>query len=250
MRSDMPESHARRRAALPDIARFVETRHLLSFAESALFVDPEASELAFVVVDDAVTPLGSVVGHPSEEIIRQAVSNVSELLAFQDNIEHVIEALPSWTSERAILHELPGWRTYARTSLRRTARLQEGELGLMDHLGPELFRELKEVEEEGVEITAAFDDEGCPVAFCYPCAETERWWDVSINTVESHRRLGFAQAVAIQLIREQASHGLAPVWGAVESNAASLALAKKLGFEPVDHLWLLNPPQPHMASSP
>ncbi len=33
-----------------------------------------------------------------------------------------------------------------------------------------------------------------------------------------------------------------PVWGALESNAASLALAKKLGFRPVDKLFVMHPP--------
>jgi RimJ/RimL family protein N-acetyltransferase len=32
-----------------------------------------------------------------------------------------------------------------------------------------------------------------------------------------------------------------PVWGAVESNRASLGLAAKLGFRPVDTLFLFSP---------
>lgn len=35
--------------------------------------------------------------------------------------------------------------------------------------------------------------------------------------------------------------GLRPVWGAEETNSASLGLAKKLGFEPVDEVAVFHP---------
>ena len=30
-----------------------------------------------------------------------------------------------------------------------------------------------------------------PVSFCYPALRTERWWDISIETLEDHRRRGY-----------------------------------------------------------
>jgi RimJ/RimL family protein N-acetyltransferase len=69
-----------------------------------------------------------------------------------------------------------------------------------------------------------------PVAFCYPVWQTERWWDVSIDTLETHRRQGYAQRAARALVRHLRSAGRAPVWGALEGNPASRALAARLGF--------------------
>ena len=65
---------------------------------------------------------------------------------------------------------------------------------------------------------------------------TERFWDVSIDTLEEHRgrSLG-ARAVSfmIDLMRRQ---GREPVWGALESNRPSLRLGEKLGFNPVGEI--------------
>jgi GNAT superfamily N-acetyltransferase len=72
--------------------------------------------------------------------------------------------------------------------------------------------------------------DGRPVAVCYPAVSTERHWDVSVETLEGHRRRGYAEAAFHRLVPEMAARGLEPVWGALASNAASLGLAAKLGF--------------------
>ena len=41
------------------------------------------------------------------------------------------------------------------------------------------------------------------------------------------------------LIVDRMLRGLRPVWIAVKSNEASHGLARRLGFEPVDLLWVL-----------
>jgi GNAT superfamily N-acetyltransferase len=69
-----------------------------------------------------------------------------------------------------------------------------------------------------------------PVAFCYPVWQTERWWDLSIDTLDAYRRQGYAQRAARALIRYMRGTGRAPVWGALERNTASRALAARLGF--------------------
>jgi len=76
-------------------------------------------------------------------------------------------------------------------------------------------------------------EEGVPVSLCYPALVTESFWDVTIETVEGYRRGGRAVAAFLRLESEMRDSGLEPVWGALESNAASLALAAKLGFERV-----------------
>ena len=76
-------------------------------------------------------------------------------------------------------------------------------------------------------------EEDLPVSVCLPTLVTERFWDVSIETVEGYRRSGRAAAAFLRVEREMRSKGLTPVWGAAENNPASLALAAKLGFVPV-----------------
>ena len=77
-----------------------------------------------------------------------------------------------------------------------------------------------------------------PVSFCYAAFETEAFWDISIETLEPHRRRGLTAASALFLIHHMSVKGEAPVWGAADSNLPSLRLAAKLGFEPVDRIVL------------
>ena len=72
--------------------------------------------------------------------------------------------------------------------------------------------------------------DGRPVSFCYPVWQTESWWDVAIETLEGYRRKGFAGRAAQTLIRHMRRTGRAPVWGALDTNAGSRALAGRLGF--------------------
>ena len=77
---------------------------------------------------------------------------------------------------------------------------------------------------------AAVWADGRPVSFCYPVWQTETRWDVSIDTLAPYRGRGLGARAARTLIRHMRGIGRAPVWGALESNAASRALAARLGF--------------------
>lgn len=230
----------RLRAALPDEPRWAETRDLLSDEVCPVHLDPAGPAHSYIVVDDGGARMASVVGRPRADLIRLAVSESGELLAFSENIDHVRAALPTWSAERALLHVLPDWREAARPPAYPTRYLRAAEVGALAHVASELRAELQEAADEGVEILTALDG-SLPVAFCYAGATTETLWDVAIDTARSHRRRGFAESVALGLIQGQAKRGLAPVWGAVESNTASLGLARKLGFVEVDMLWVLTP---------
>lgn len=83
--------------------------------------------------------------------------------------------------------------------------------------------------------------DGAPVSFAYAPWRSARWFDVSVDTVASARQLGLATIVAAAMIRDERAHGREPVWGADEGNVASLRLARRLGFEPVDELWVCAP---------
>ncbi len=83
-----------------------------------------------------------------------------------------------------------------------------------------------------VPMVAAFVDNRV-ASICYACRESESLWDISIDTLEPYRRRGLAAACVRFLIRKMRQEGKEPVWGAVDSNIASLGLATKLGFRPV-----------------
>jgi hypothetical protein len=45
----------------------------------------------------------------------------------------------------------------------------------------------------------------------------------------------------VAMIHDERARGREPVWGADEDNHASLALARKLGFQSVDEIWVSAP---------
>lgn len=74
---------------------------------------------------------------------------------------------------------------------------------------------------------------GAIASVAYGFVETKALVDVSIDTVAEFRRAGFATSCAAAFILHHLGKGQRPVWGAASSNAASLALARSLGFEEV-----------------
>jgi hypothetical protein len=83
--------------------------------------------------------------------------------------------------------------------------------------------------------------DGAPASFAYAPWRSAAWFDVSVDTLPGARQLGLGTIVAAAMIRGERAHGREPVWGANESNAASLALAKRLGFQETDGLWVCAP---------
>lgn len=73
-------------------------------------------------------------------------------------------------------------------------------------------------------------------------SRTESLWDVSIDTLEEHRRQGHAARCVAFMVEHMQREGRRPIWNAVKSNAASLALAARLGFVPVDEMVVFLPP--------
>ncbi len=83
--------------------------------------------------------------------------------------------------------------------------------------------------------------DNAPVAFAYAPWRSDRYFDVSVDTLASARQLGLGTIVASQLIQHERGLGREPVWGADEDNAASLRLAAKLGFVECDRIWVAPP---------
>ncbi|HEY5626247.1 MAG TPA: GNAT family N-acetyltransferase [Dehalococcoidia bacterium] len=243
---------------LPDIPRWLETRGPLLSGDCEVLGFVE-EPLAFVVVDRPMR-LASIGGEPAAEVIREAVEQVGEsgdVLAQEDNREYVERALPGWRAETAHLHLLadesalakavpgsevprrhPGRVVLFRPDVRVVtyASLARAE-GLSAELREELERALLRWT-----VVAAHTEFGQLASFCYAAWPTESLWDVAVETLAPHRRQGHAAMSVKFLVDHMWQQRKRPVWGALESNAASLALAKRLGFRPVDTLVVMHPP--------
>ena len=165
-----------------------------------------------------------------------AAGEVPELLAFAENIERARSLLPEFEAERATVFSAPGLLPPAPPH--RCEAIGLSDIAAQDHLPDDLLAELSTVAKDGAPVVAAFDG-ALPVAFAYVASETESLWDVSIDTVPSHRRQGYAGAAVLHLMRGMREKGKSAVWGALESNHASANLARQLGFMANDTLWVL-----------
>jgi len=133
---------------------------------------------------------------------------------------------------RALLHTLPD-----PTGLPQF----DGAVALPDdaslgHVPAPLAEELASARPHRTIWTAYLD--GVPVAFAYAPWRSAAWFDVSVDTLPGARQLGLGRLVAAAMIGDERARGREPVWGADEGNAASRRLARSLGFEHVDELWV------------
>lgn len=190
----------------------------------------------FVVRDPELI---SVVGHPSRRAIGEAASQQrTDLLAFPENRVHVSAALPGWTGVRAVLHLLGDAHRLPEVPEGSVRRLAVSEISAIENLDPELRSELELA--TGVSPIVAALEDGRPVSFCYAGSRTEGLWDISIDTLAGHRRRGHAARCVAYMVEHMKP--LRPVWAAEASNVASLGLAARLGFVPVDELIVFHPP--------
>lgn len=194
----------------------------------------ESGELSFVARDIGY-PLVSVVGRPSEVAIRDAVApgRDCEVLVPPENGDHVAAALPGWRRSAAMLHLLEKEDRLPHVPAGVVRLLELSGLDDVEGLPGDLREELV-FAARWSPIAASFDGER-PVAFCY-ADRTETLWDVAIDTLEGYRRQGHAARCVAYMIEHLKP--LRPVWGAENTNRASLGLAAKLGFVPVDEVLL------------
>jgi GNAT superfamily N-acetyltransferase len=102
------------------------------------------------------------------------------------------------------------------------------------HVPEALGAELRRALQRGP-VAAAFDGARA-VSFCHAAYRTERWFDLSIDTLESHRRRGFATSAAAFLVHAMLAQNRRPVWGALDADTPSISLARKYGFRAVDRM--------------
>jgi GNAT superfamily N-acetyltransferase len=196
-------------------------------------------------VADAEDGLVCVFGRPAPDEIHQALSSLSgrrAVISAPEHRDYVAEVLPDYASVRAILH-LPGDEGLCLPEVPESAvrLLEAGEIEeSLENIPAETRRELGTAIHRSPVATALFQGE--PASFCYAAARTETLWDVAIETVEDSRRRGLAATCVAYMAGLMRALGLTPVWGAEETNPASLALAGKLGFVPVDEFAVFQPP--------
>jgi hypothetical protein len=258
-------------AALPDEPRWLETRGML-LHPSAVVTGGDSVDDGFVVqVFHGPVSAIAVVGRPPADAIREAVAAATELtpiITQSGDAPHVAQALaagrahlsgaptmaglkgppyaarpggnggpkgppysgPPYTSERAILHRLTAPAARPAPDPHLLIRLLTRSDSLA-HLPAGLRHEMTGAQ-DFAPVAAVFID-GRPVSFCYPVWRTERLWDISIDTLEEQRGRSLAARAVWFMVDLLRGEGQEPVWGALESNTASLRLGAKLGFTPM-----------------
>ena len=209
-------------------------------------VDKPAFDPPTVVASPAVL-LAVVFDWESQDALSRALGRVPREFAIvcPAEAEPVVASIaPKRSREQATLFHLsPADAAALPASLPDARLLREDEYQALDNLPPILRGELRDACAYSP-IAGAFADER-PVAFCYSGWESETHWDLSIDTLEGYRRRGLGAAACACLIRHYAASGKTAVWGAAESNEASAALARKLGFKEVDRLLVMYPDDGH-----
>lgn len=219
---------------LPDLPRWVELRAGLLGGEAVVYGPAHACVVRWVERDGFATC--AAVGRPKAGPLREALraSPDADLLVSPDDHPHAASLLGA-PGRCATLHRLAGGAGAEAPA--GTRLLGPDDAPLVAAL-PEadLRAELLAALARGP-MAAAFEG-ARPVAFCYAGAVTATLWDVSIDTLEGWRRRGFAGRAARAMIAHMRARGREPVWAAYDDNPASLDLARKLGFAPVDRLFV------------
>jgi GNAT superfamily N-acetyltransferase len=245
---------------VPDDPWRVDTRGMLlsGRAEVLFAAEPEAAADGFVVsIPDAA--LVSIVGRPPRPLIIDVVrglDGVVNVLCQPADARHAAGALAGWKRTTALLHTLATRAEWEDGNDEDTRIFTAVDAPTLAHVPGRLRLELVnalrgrtigrfvpgELPDRDIppplEPTpmAAVWASRLPVSFCYPAMRTERWWDISIETLEDHRRHGYAGRAVRAMTRHMWQTGRSPVWGSTIDNEASLTLARSLGFQEVGRL--------------
>lgn len=235
--SRVPAEPAALAAALPDLPRWVETRWMLR--EGAGWARTAGGGTGVVVVAEELR-LGAVVGHPDPAVLRGALDEAPPgfaLIVQLSDLAHVRAALAGWAAPvLATIHRLPTRAPADAPPDPGVVVLAPPDGELVSRLPADMRREAPYATAMAVRLAG-----GSPVSVCQATAVTETLWDAGVETAEGHRRRGHASACFRALDVYMAAAGKEPVWGAEEGNWASIELARKLGFEPAEHVVIMRP---------
>ena len=218
-----------------DLPRWVETRSLLLNGRCTVY----GKNRVDFVVRSLLEPLLCVVGKPAQTALLAAITASPAdvtILAAPESCAWVQSVLPEWECKRAVLHQMPQPEKATEVEVADVRFCQRNDILAIPVPERELQDELLQAL-EFTDIAAAFVA-GQAVSFCYAGAETERLWDVAIDTLMDFRRQGYAEMCFRFLLHQKLLQNKLPVWGAEFDNLASQRLARKLGFLLVDRLFL------------
>ena len=228
---------------MPDEPRHIDLRGLLLTGRCDIWAGPDPAR-GFVAVSWDY-PFAGLHGRPAAELVvaatragRAACTGLCpagdwQLLALPEDRPFVEEVLPGWHGQGIALHRPPHrLEDPPATPAAEIRLLPDGHRGTglaFDHVpGPSRHEyTLDWVSRRPMAVAVV---NGLPVSFCYAAFTTERWWDVSVETLEPFRRRGLAAACFLSVAAHMEQNGLEPVWGAMLDNPASLGLAARLGF--------------------
>jgi hypothetical protein len=220
--------------ALPDEPRWVEANALLASGEAWV----AAAGRGHLIGHDPARLMVATGDADPIDVVREVTARDGWTLlaaAERDDLRSAL-VIRGWWVEAAHLLTLPDASILPDDD--GAAPLPDD--AALDHLPPPLAAEIAMARRRTTVWTAVVDD--APVSFAYAPWRSQRWFDVSVDTVAGFRQLGLATRVAAAMIRAERAAGREPVWGAVESNDASLRLAARLGFVEVDALWVASRP--------
>jgi GNAT superfamily N-acetyltransferase len=223
-------------SAVPDQPRWVELRAMLLSGQCEVYGLEDAERLSFVVRHEEMEMV-AIYGRPAPDVIRRVVAlppSPETVLCPPEDRGHVAEALPEWRSELATIYRLTNGERLPEVPADAVHLLSLSEIEAMTHAPAELKEEL--IDAATHSPVAATCVGQLPVSFCYAGSQTESLWDISIDTLAGYRNRGYAALCVSFLTGHFRRRGLAPVWGALESNIPSMRLAEKLGFTSVDQI--------------
>lgn len=171
-------------------------------------------------------PVAAIVGTPSVDEIRAALKECRwplELVGSLDAAENMQRAAGRKGVRSTVFVAPPGWVP----GPSRISVLADDPSLWAPPMGPLIAQQ---------RIATAKHD-GDVAAVCIASFATEKYWDVAVETPVSYRRRGYATDAFNLLAATQLKLGRTPVWGAPANNAASLALAKKLGLVPAAEIF-------------
>lgn len=223
-------------AVVTDQPRWVELRaQLLNGKGEVVGWDGATASGA---IRSRAAPLAGIVGLPRAEVVQATLAPMpreTELIVMPEARQWIEAALPDWHGCPATLHTQPESLELspprADINIRLFDRVDDQLLAL---LTPDLRDEVKHWSAPGPAAAAMVERRA--VSLVYVGAVTESWFDISVDTSPVYRRRGLAEACSLSLIERMHQQGRRCVWGALDDNEASLKLAAKLGFIPVDRL--------------
>jgi RimJ/RimL family protein N-acetyltransferase len=221
--------------ALPDEPACVEARAMLLSGRGRIIWRTDH----VLVLQAAREQLVTIVGPfrwPSIGAVLHELGPYVEIVARESEFRRAGPLPPGWKADHAIVHDEPPSSALAMARPPVTF-FTERDTPDLRHVPRELRRELESA--LAFSPVAAALDGDVPVSFCYAGWETETLWDVSIDTLEPWRNRGFAAAAALALMAHMRRRGKRAVWAALESNAPSLSVARRLGFNPVARLAVI-----------